>query len=291
MSTRMKKEACAITTVRKDNFFLDLWISYYSEFVGRENLYVFLDGDDWDVTVNLSGVNVDFLHDAPRDRAGNDVFRIEHVNSLAQKLQDTYRFVLAGDVDEFVAVDPLFEATLFDVLAQHEDQGYVYALGIDVIQRPDIEGDYIEDRKILGQRRFGMINDRYSKPFFMSKWGKWLSGLHHIRGRRVIVDYRVLNFHFALFDLHRIQERIGEIQDAMVYGNNINYQNRRKNRVAEYTGLQPVDFELARALAAVDFNQPRFDGRGQRGPKQSFHPISRDGGFYIEVPKRFFGIV
>ena len=47
------KRICALTMARNDAFFLKKWISYYSEQLGEENLYVFLDGEDQSLKKHL----------------------------------------------------------------------------------------------------------------------------------------------------------------------------------------------------------------------------------------------
>lgn len=40
------KKIAAITMARNDAFFLKKWVSYYGKELGRENLYIYLDGLD-----------------------------------------------------------------------------------------------------------------------------------------------------------------------------------------------------------------------------------------------------
>ena len=40
------KKIAAITMARNDEFFLERWIKYYGDALGKDNLYIYLDGED-----------------------------------------------------------------------------------------------------------------------------------------------------------------------------------------------------------------------------------------------------
>ena len=44
------KKICDITMARNDAFFLEHWIAYYGAILGKENLYIYLDGTDQPIT-------------------------------------------------------------------------------------------------------------------------------------------------------------------------------------------------------------------------------------------------
>ena len=51
----MNKRIAAITMVRNDDFFLHKWVDYYGAQLGRENLYVYFDGEDQEIPSYCEG--------------------------------------------------------------------------------------------------------------------------------------------------------------------------------------------------------------------------------------------
>ena len=98
-----KKFACAITHVRHEQFFLDKWIQHYGAIVGRENLRSCIDGADWEPQVDLSGIQVEVVEDAPHRRIRNDKWAANHMSGMANNLRKyEYHNVMRTDVDEFI---------------------------------------------------------------------------------------------------------------------------------------------------------------------------------------------
>ena len=44
------KKIAAITMVRNDDFYLRKWVEYYGRELGKENLYIYFDGVDQEIT-------------------------------------------------------------------------------------------------------------------------------------------------------------------------------------------------------------------------------------------------
>ena len=42
----MDKKICVLTMVRNDDFILCKWVDYYGRELGKENLYIYFDGED-----------------------------------------------------------------------------------------------------------------------------------------------------------------------------------------------------------------------------------------------------
>ena len=57
-NTEKLKKIAAITMVRNDDFFLRKWVEYYGGELGRENLYIYFDGEDQIVGDFCQGANV-----------------------------------------------------------------------------------------------------------------------------------------------------------------------------------------------------------------------------------------
>jgi hypothetical protein len=129
-----KEFACALTHVRHEGFFLEKWIDHYGALVGRENLYVVIDGDDWEPEVDLTGIETEVLLDAPRRRIRNDRFMAKEMSARANQLRKRYDHVIRGDVDEYVVVDPASGLDWPAALQELTEEGYIFALGVDVVQ-------------------------------------------------------------------------------------------------------------------------------------------------------------
>jgi hypothetical protein len=116
------------------SFFLEKWIDHYGALVGRENLYVVIDGDDWEPEVDLTGIETEVLLDAPRRRIRNDRFMAKEMSARANRLRKRYDHVIRGDVDEYVVVDPASGLDWPEALEELTEEGYIFALGVDVVQ-------------------------------------------------------------------------------------------------------------------------------------------------------------
>ena len=71
-------------------------IAHYGAIVGRENLFVVIDGDDWEPTVDLTGITTEVILDAPRRRIQTDRFIAKEMSGRANKLRKRYEFVIPG---------------------------------------------------------------------------------------------------------------------------------------------------------------------------------------------------
>ena len=141
--------AFATTHVRHDQFFLAKWLAHYGAIVGRENLFVTLDGDDWQPGVDLTGIGgVEMLTDTPDKRVRHDRFIAKHMSNRVQAIRRAGRYVHAirTDVDEFVVLDPATGLDWEGALADHRARGYAFATSGEVAKR---EGK----RREGGQRR------------------------------------------------------------------------------------------------------------------------------------------
>ena len=55
------KRIAVLTMVRNDDFFLRKWVEYYGRELGKENLYIYYDGEDQTIADFCQGTNA-FLH-------------------------------------------------------------------------------------------------------------------------------------------------------------------------------------------------------------------------------------
>lgn len=198
------KRICAMTMVRNDEFFLRRWVDYYGRQLGREHLYVFLDGLDQTLTGDYEGVNVQAVPHIEGGVHQADRGRIDFLSAEAARLFQRYDLVIGTDVDEFLLVDPALGVTLPAYLSSLPVRTSVSALGIDVGQHLHREGPIGDDLPLLAQRRYAVLSDRYSKCSVLARPVSWGSGFHRVRGHGYHIVPHLYLFHFGCADQARI---------------------------------------------------------------------------------------
>ena len=283
-----KDFACALTHVRHEDFFLAKWIAHYSAIVGRQNLFVVIDGDDWEPKVDLSGISVEVVTGAPRQRIRNDRWIAKELSARANALRKRYTHVIRGDVDEYVVIDPDSGLDWPSAFTELGDQGYIFAMGIDMVQSARETAPLDRGKAILGQRRQGFVADRYSKPFVISRWNNWAGGAHRLLNRDVRLSRRFCLFHMALCDRDIGQERLAARGGLTQHASFVEHQTMRLDAVG--TAADPIDWDVALSLAHAQF-PVEADGSPAGRPRPSTDPRATDKGLPIIVPDRFFGLV
>lgn len=286
-----KSLAAAMTHVRHEHVFLEKWIAHYGAIVGRENLFVVIDGDDWDPQVDLTGIQTEVLTDAPRERAENDSFMARKMSSRANDLlRERYRYVMRMDVDEYVVVDPATGLNWDGALAEVDEAGYLFATGVDIIQSEDETAPIDPAAPILAQRRHGYICPPYSKPFVISRHANWANGGHRLLNLPVKMSGTFILFHLALADAQIAEDRI------MARGGRDQHRSMRKHQFGRLRMIGEIDpaatlpFDEARAIALAEFPVDK-QGRPAARPKPPRHPAAHERGFPVAVPDRFAALL
>lgn len=202
------KRICAITMVRDDNFFLEKWITYYGSQLGRENLYVFMDGVDQVVPDFCSDICVTHKEKIRYDSVvESEKRRLAYLSDRARELFERYDIVIGTDADEFLIVDPDLGVSLPQYLSQVKGGTSVSGLGIDVGQHLDYETEIDLSQPLLGQRRFGYLSTRYTKPNTLLRPAMWGSGFHRVKYRNFHIDNNLYLFHFGSMDYNMLERR------------------------------------------------------------------------------------
>lgn len=284
-----KEFACALTHVRHEEFFLAKWIAHYGALFGRENLYVVIDGDDWEPSVDLDGITTEVITDAPRRRIRNDRFMAKEMSGRANRLRKRYDHVIRGDVDEYVVIDPDSGLDWPEALKELTEAGYIFALGLDVVQGAGETEPLDRAAPILGQRRRGFIADRYTKPFVISRWNNWAGGAHRLLNRPVVMSHHFVLCHMALADQTLAEERLAARGGTTQHRSFVEHQTGRLDAIAG-NDAPALAFEDAAEIAHRDFPvEP--DGSIAKRPRPSPHPAACAQGLPVEIPPRFFGLV
>ena len=287
-----KQFACALTHIRHEDYFLQKWIDYYGPIVGgRENLYVVIDGDDWEPQVDLTGITTEVLLDAPRRRIKNDRYMAKAMSSRANRLRKRYEYVIRGDVDEYVTIDPDSGLDWPDAMFELGDQGYIFALGCDVVQSPAEATPVDRTKPILGQRQAGFIADRYSKPFVINRWSNWAGGAHRLLNRDVKISNHFVLFHLALADETLAQERMEARGGTTQHRSFVGHQTDRLNAIGDAGLSETIDWAEARQIGLAEFPVEPETGEPAPRPRPSRDPRNREQGLPVLIPERFHGLL
>ena len=198
------KRIAVLTMVRNDDFFLRKWVEYYGRELGKENLYIYYDGEDQTIADFCQGTNA-FLH----PKIGTQVVaaekaRLKFLSERAAELfAKGYDLVIGVDADEYIVVDPKLGIGLKEYLSQQNIDVSLSPLGLDFGQKLGEEGDLSHDSTFLSQRHYAQIGTRYTKPSIIAEPCRWGSGFHRVKGH---------NFHIAISFAGLFVDRAGFIR-------------------------------------------------------------------------------
>lgn len=191
--------AFALTTLRNDALFLPRWVAHYGAALGRENLFIIIDGHDQPIPEGLGPVNILRLPHHPAPRARGDRRRARLMSDFAHGLMRVYDIAIVTDVDEFLILDPATGQELVPYLAALRG-ATTSALGLDVGQHLEREHPLDPTRPFLDQRGFAHVSARYTKPVVARRPVTWGSGMHRVKGRNFRIDPNLYLLHFGMVD-------------------------------------------------------------------------------------------
>ena len=277
------KKIAAITMARNDDFYLRKWVAYYGSQLGRENLYIYLDGLDQTV-----GDYCDGTHAQAVEKIGNQVVAAEkgRLSFLSEKaarlMADGYDLVIGVDADEFIVVDPALGLSLPEYLSRVKVKGSLSALGLDFGQKLVEEADITEDRPFLQQRHYAQIGTRYTKPSILAQPLRWGSGFHRIKGHNFHIAKDLYLLHFGYFDLKRLEDRFRD-KDRLDQGWG-KHMRKRSRTIRLVSSLPARDFDrwtrIARRLQALLRPPYAWNKPGMLGLK-----------WVVRIPERFQSLV
>lgn len=246
----MMKRIAALTMARNDDFYLRKWVEYYGGQLGKENLYIYLDGLD-----QVVGDYCEGTHAQAVEKIGNQLVAAEkgRLKFLSEKasglLASGYDLVIGVDADEFVVVDPKLGKTLPEYLSSLDVRVSVSALGVDFGQKLGEEGDITEDRPFLQQRHYARLGTRYTKPSIVAAPVVWGSGFHRIKGHNFHIAKDLYLFHFGYFDMKRLQDRYND-KDRVDQGWG-KHMHKRAKTIRLVTEKKALDFDRWTRFARV----------------------------------------
>jgi len=244
------KKIAALTMARNDDFYLRKWVAYYGAQLGRENLYVYLDGLD-----QVVGDYCEGTHAQAVEKIGSQVIEAEKgrlkflSGKAAELLAGGYDLVIGVDADEFILVDPKLGKSLREYLSECRINGSLSALGLDFGQKLGEEADITEDAPFLRQRHYAQIGTRYTKPSVLAQPLTWGSGFHRIKGHNFHIAKDLYLFHFGYFDMKRLQDRFQD-KDRLAQGWE-KHMHKRSRAIRLVTELKARDFGRWTRLARI----------------------------------------
>ncbi len=285
----------AVTMVRDDLFFLKAWLGHYGEQFGRENCYIINHGRGAAVAEMAQGCNVIGIPGDPHKNF--DMKRWRLLNGLVEGLRAYYKYVVVGDVDELVVLDPQAGTDLKSWIAEQPGKQVLTPLGLEVIHRIDLEPDPVTE-KILGPRMHVRPAPHYSKPCLVSFGTKIARGGHFTQYEKLHTPEHLYLLHlkFCDFDTYcaTMNQRnavTGEI-DAPIREVSIG-----RHWFAEARGEDRAVFEAFSELEMQDGFNP---GPLRRKMHRSWKPRG-DTGFWnfdradsdtqYRLPDRFAGVI
>ena len=265
--------------VRHDDFFLQKWVEYYGRELGKENLYIYFDGEDQVIPDFCRGTHAQ-LH----EKIGTHVVEAEkgRLQFLSWKATELfnhgYDLVIGTDADEYIVVDPKEGKRLRAFLSEQAFEVSLSALGLDFGQRLGEEGDLTLERPFLSQRRYAQIGTRYTKPSIIAQPCRWGSGFHRVKWHNFHIARHLYLLHFGYSDSRILEERLGDI-DRMSQGWEKHIYKR--SRTIRYATEKPAhDFDRWIGVARTCQNWCR--------PPYAWNkPAMFELKVVVEMPKRF----
>lgn len=263
---------------RNDAFFLKHWIEYYGSQLGKDNLYIFLDGTDQPVPENAETATVTHCERIPGQVVSAEKRRLTHLSNAAAELLKKYDLVIGTDADEFLIVDPECNETLLSYLSRLDIKTSVSGLGLDVGQKMEEEQVIDENSPFLSQRRYAVLSPRYTKPVVLAKPLQWGSGFHRVKGHNYKIDKNLYLFHFGVFDMKMVQDRFLD-KDRMSAG----WERHMKKRAKTITSItEKKALQGESVLGLIRFFQTVFRPvfAWNKPTLFGFNPV-------VVIPKRF----
>ena len=258
------KHIAAITMARNDEFFLSKWIEYYGHELGKENLYILLDGTDQVAPKNAGKANIIKLPHTEMSRAAGDKYRIGKISDLETELFNKYDIVIGCDSDEFLVVDPNTNIDLGEYLSKLTNRTTVSGLGLDIGQNMNQESELDTTKPMLAQREYALLSTRYTKPVVLFRPARWGSGFHHVKSHNFHIDNNLYLLHFGAVDMEMLVSKAAKRGPDWV-----NHLRRRGNGTINTISTKPahgtVYIKIARMIQRIfrpiySWNKPGMMG-------------------------------
>lgn len=183
--------------VRDDYDFLRRWIKHYAAEFGMDALYIVNHGNDPVVNEIATGCSIipipgDFDDDF-------DSTRWKFLTDMTTALRRYYEYVIVGDVDELLVVDPHLGLTLSEFINKRKDGMVLTPVGLEVVHRPQEEKDLMNDA-VIGPRRYVRYSSYFCKPCIIGRDVRISRGGHYTSAPGLKVFRNLYLFHLKFAD-------------------------------------------------------------------------------------------
>lgn len=269
--------------VRNDEFFLRKWVEYYGRELGKENLYIYYDGDDQPVADFCQGTNVSVHPKIGTQVVEAEKGRLKFLSEQAAELfAKGYDIVIGVDADEYIVVDPRLGIGLREFLSRQDIDVCLSPLGLDFGQKLDEEGDLSFEGAFLAQRHYAQIGTRYTKPSIIAKPCRWGSGFHRIKGHNFHIAKDLYLMHFGYADSKILEVRLGDA-DRVAQGWK-KHIYKRSRTIRYVTEKKARDFDKYTRFA-------RICQTWCRPPYALNKPAMFELRIVVRIPERFEGVL
>jgi hypothetical protein len=200
-----------LTMVYQDYDLLENWVRYYEKQVGREHLYILSHGNDPRHLEICEGANVIHL---PRDPSmlQFDRRRWFLINQFTNGFLRYYNWMISGDVDELIVLDPEQGDRLVEYLERLSVPGAprsISPFGIEIVHNPEYEHDVLDGTgHILEKRRLFRLNSNYAKPCIVRSDVGFTNGGHANNHQPRHLDEHLYLIHLRFYDFDLSCERL-----------------------------------------------------------------------------------
>ena len=292
----MISEIAFATMSWKDNWYLKIWVDYYSRYIDRCNLFVLMHDRDEEAEEIARGCNIIRLHRRPiyRDFDRDRWMTIQYfVNALLFQ----FRVVVFNDVDEILVVDPDVSANPVEYILCNEAVPVNTPFGFDIVHRSEEETEDIGNGQgILAKRRFVRPTTVYSKPCILRQGVRFKAGGHGCDHPALHLSPNIYLMHMRTVDremsLARLMSRT-DITTDPISGESIQSLGPRTWRMQQHEAEEMMDGLEAlevRPNPTFDFQEFRLDYQERFGEHYShglFGIKNKEARCVFELPMRF----
>lgn len=244
------KHIAVLTMVRNDDFFLRKWVEYYGRELGKENLYIYYDGEDQSIGDFCQGTNAIVYPKIGWEVVAAEKGRLKFLSEKAAELfAKGYDIVIGADADEYIVVDPKLGVGLREFLSSQDIDVSLSPLGLDFGQKLGEERDLSQEDTFLSQRHYAQIGTRYTKPSIIAQPCRWGSGFHRVKGHNFHIAKDLYLFHFGYADRRILEERLGDAE--RVAQGRKNHIYKRSRTIRYVTEKKARDFERWTRFARI----------------------------------------
>lgn len=236
------KKIAAFTHVYNEGIMLKVWINYYGNLIGHENLYIIDHGSTIDFKTKIdSRVNVITI---PRGEC--DHYNISAYCGYFQRfLLTQYEWIINIDCDEFLVVK---DGNVFDIINNHSNCVLTPNQAYEILYNFENENVLDYNEMLLKQRHWMVSNDHYKKSCLSSIPTTWGPGFHRCYNDNTFIDNLYL-LHLKYIDTYEYAERNKNIwKDIKLSDIDKKMSNVNNEKSYNITDINEINIEIQTKL-------------------------------------------